>query len=883
MSLISPTLGTGAGARARAGGSPSGGESSAAVIATFVSQSGGTGSATTALPDATNSSSSGTTTTKTDLGANNSNNKKPSSTPNSPETTSSRGSNSSNSKKKDDDRPKLRKGKWTIEEEEYTSRIIQYFSTGLLTLPDGATLRSYLAEKLNCDPMRITKKFTGACCLGRRAYHLRDRPRASPAEVEMARLDLQHLEQRFTLRLEHEQSGLPLPPRHEVLAAQPPPSALLGGGVQGSLYQLQKGMSPSAATASGMVTSAPWLQPSSHSNGAPTNASVAAAAPAGVPNIMNPSAVLNQFGANVGHSRMVLPGTNLPFTSGPAAAAQSTIASFQNAAPERQNPSSKLPATSLQQLLLQVAAAQQQQQQSNVPTQPSGVEQQRNNGNNDGASVQFLQSVLSSIALAQATNGTNQGYGTSSNNNGSVQSMAPSPYASLPGLVQSPNPAPVPSIAASSAPSSGTPTMPGVTSNGFGASLFASSQAPAQPLAQGSFQQQMVQKASSKPVLNAAVESSNPTTCSSIQNSDAPQSNRLSQLKAAYEKQQEALRLAYEKTLKEHEEQDKNMTTKKKVPTSSASTSSKASVSTGGKAASNSESLVSPAEQLQRSYQAHLASLQKDGKPKSGRRTSSSSNSAPRAARAGDKKSKKKKKVAGSNRGQPDGKSKEEEAGVLLGFLNSVRSSYEVEGGDDDDPDFSKASVNANTKSSSIQKKSSGGSVGGKSAGGSATTKQKKKQYKGVLISSSKKPASKSGNGKRQRDSQNSTSNPDPARSDLQAMKDAAITALMQSNQNLKSKQVSEASSNNSSSQPSTEQSSSSIEDSDSKSEKTDNTSGEESTEEEEVINNKRSSPTTAKLNKGPPRKRLKSMKESNEFTTANLLEHSKRMDRESK
>lgn len=74
--------------------------------------------------------------------------------------------------------------------------------------------------------MRITKKFTGACCLGRRAYHLRDRPRASPAEMEVARLELQHLEQRFRLRVEHEQSGLPLPPRHEILAAQPsiPPS-----------------------------------------------------------------------------------------------------------------------------------------------------------------------------------------------------------------------------------------------------------------------------------------------------------------------------------------------------------------------------------------------------------------------------------------------------------------------------------------------------------------------------------------------------------------------------------------------------------------------------------------------------------------------------------
>lgn len=162
--------------------------------------------------------------------------------------------NSTGNPKKD--RSKLRKGKWTVrysfclkllfrsvpvdvvpqrccllffdlcsilqvEEEEYTSRIIQHFSTGLLTLPEGATLRSYLADKLNCDPMRITKKFTGACCLGRRVYHLRDRPRASPGEIEMVKAELDHLEQRFRLRVEHEQSGLPLSRRQEVLLAQP--------------------------------------------------------------------------------------------------------------------------------------------------------------------------------------------------------------------------------------------------------------------------------------------------------------------------------------------------------------------------------------------------------------------------------------------------------------------------------------------------------------------------------------------------------------------------------------------------------------------------------------------------------------------------------------
>lgn len=48
-----------------------------------------------------------------------------------------------------------------IEEEEYTAGIINHFTKGLLKLPEGTTLRAYLAEKLNCDPMRITKKFTG--------------------------------------------------------------------------------------------------------------------------------------------------------------------------------------------------------------------------------------------------------------------------------------------------------------------------------------------------------------------------------------------------------------------------------------------------------------------------------------------------------------------------------------------------------------------------------------------------------------------------------------------------------------------------------------------------------------------------------------------------
>jgi hypothetical protein len=103
------------------------------------------------------------------------------------------------------------------EEEEYTSRIIHHFSTGILTLPEGATLRSYLAEQLNCDPMRITKKYAGASCLGKRIYHLSDRGPATVADIEMAKAELAQLEHRFRLRVKHGQSGVSLPLRTDFL------------------------------------------------------------------------------------------------------------------------------------------------------------------------------------------------------------------------------------------------------------------------------------------------------------------------------------------------------------------------------------------------------------------------------------------------------------------------------------------------------------------------------------------------------------------------------------------------------------------------------------------------------------------------------------------
>jgi hypothetical protein len=43
----------------------------------------------------------------------------------------------------------VRKGKWTAEEEAYTSLVIRSFDRGLLMLQPGVTLRAYLSEKLN--------------------------------------------------------------------------------------------------------------------------------------------------------------------------------------------------------------------------------------------------------------------------------------------------------------------------------------------------------------------------------------------------------------------------------------------------------------------------------------------------------------------------------------------------------------------------------------------------------------------------------------------------------------------------------------------------------------------------------------------------------------
>jgi hypothetical protein len=54
-----------------------------------------------------------------------------------------------------------------VEEEAYALRLIAEFKEGVLPLTDGTTLRTFLAKLLNCDPMRISKKFVGKKCIGK--------------------------------------------------------------------------------------------------------------------------------------------------------------------------------------------------------------------------------------------------------------------------------------------------------------------------------------------------------------------------------------------------------------------------------------------------------------------------------------------------------------------------------------------------------------------------------------------------------------------------------------------------------------------------------------------------------------------------------------------
>ena len=99
--------------------------------------------------------------------------------------------------------PPLRRGKWSLEEEAYASRLIVEFKAGLLPLTDGTTLRTFLSKLLNCDPMRISKKFVGSNCIGKQIFRRKSSnvSKLTPEQIQRTRRELSELERKFLDRV----------------------------------------------------------------------------------------------------------------------------------------------------------------------------------------------------------------------------------------------------------------------------------------------------------------------------------------------------------------------------------------------------------------------------------------------------------------------------------------------------------------------------------------------------------------------------------------------------------------------------------------------------------------------------------------------------------
>lgn len=303
------------------------------------------------------------------------------------------------------------------------------------------------------------------------------------------------------------------------------------------------------------------------------------------------------------------------------------------------------------------------------------------------------------------------------------------------------------------------------------------------------------------------------------------------QLRNAYEEQrkeeeQRQLRAAFEEVKKKKEEKDKAdaATAASAVVVAPAVVAPVAAIET--KAAGKD---VSPAELLQKSYLAHLQSLEKEANNKGQK-----GNARPKA----DKGTKK-----GDRNEQPMA---DEEAGtVLLGFLNSLRQSYE-----DAIEEKAGEPVVEHSKKNKTEPTITPKTTKGMASSSTAIKQNQLKPRSNVKGGVKRSHVSISNHRSPQIDEQ--------AGNNLSSVVSQFMTSSA-ARRSLRPASVTDASSGNSSSQHA--EFSSSLEDS---SDKTDPSSSEES-EKDDRTQRRRNS-------KGPPRKRLKS------FTAENLIAHSKRM-----
>ncbi|OQR87987.1 hypothetical protein THRCLA_10419 [Thraustotheca clavata] len=59
-----------------------------------------------------------------------------------------------------------RGGNWSLHEQSYAFKLIEFFLKGVIQAPRGITLRAYLSQQLRCCPMRISKKLGSSVLFG---------------------------------------------------------------------------------------------------------------------------------------------------------------------------------------------------------------------------------------------------------------------------------------------------------------------------------------------------------------------------------------------------------------------------------------------------------------------------------------------------------------------------------------------------------------------------------------------------------------------------------------------------------------------------------------------------------------------------------------------
>ncbi|KAG7387413.1 hypothetical protein PHYPSEUDO_014176 [Phytophthora pseudosyringae] len=118
--------------------------------------------------------------------------------------------------------PGLRSGKWTPEEEAFTNMIIHFFKRGLLDVEDGTSLRWYLAKRLNCEAMRVTKKLKGNSSIGKQIFRAMENTPANRQAIRRAREELAVVENRFLESL----SGSGVGPGTQHVPSAPLPASL---------------------------------------------------------------------------------------------------------------------------------------------------------------------------------------------------------------------------------------------------------------------------------------------------------------------------------------------------------------------------------------------------------------------------------------------------------------------------------------------------------------------------------------------------------------------------------------------------------------------------------------------------------------------------------